>query len=316
MDDVLVRPQPRARFPAANVVLFVATIATTLWAGFGLSPLAAHAPSFANVVLGGLPFAGSLVAILFIHEMGHYVLARRYRVDTTLPYFIPVPFGVGTLGAVIRMRSALPSRRATLDIGASGPIAGFVVAVPLLVWGLAHSEVRELGSAAVGASELTSPFTILRALLDGRSPVMGDGAVQLMGDSAITWAAQRLVLGELPPGHDVFLHPVAFAAWLGLLITALNLVPAGQLDGGHVLYALLGRKRALVAAHVVSVLLFLAGVFLSWNWLIWWFLTRFVVGLGHPRPVEDEPLDRRRLAIALVSLAIFAVTFVPVPVSL
>ena len=133
MDDVLLRPPPaRARFPAVHLALFLATVGTTLWAGFWLSPLAPLGPSVARVLQGGLPFAAALVAILFSHEMGHYVLARRHRVDTTLPYFIPVPFGAGTLGAVIRIRSALPSRRATLEIGAAGPIAGFLVAVPLL----------------------------------------------------------------------------------------------------------------------------------------------------------------------------------------
>ena len=129
MDDVLVQARPR-RFPAIHVALFLATVATTLWAGFELSPLAARDATLPNVVRGGLPFAASLVAILFAHEMGHYVVARRHGVVATLPYFIPVPFGAGTLGAVIRMRSAIPSRRAALDIAAAGPIAGLLVAVP------------------------------------------------------------------------------------------------------------------------------------------------------------------------------------------
>src|SRR5512134_3447334 len=150
MDGVLVRTRPRGRFPAVNVALFLATVATTLWAGFGLSPLAAGAPTVVNVIVGGLPFAASLVAILFAHEMGHYVAARRHGVVTTLPYFIPVPFGAGTLGAVIKMRSAIPSRRAALDIAAAGPLAGLALALPLLVWGLAHSEVGTVSSGPVG----------------------------------------------------------------------------------------------------------------------------------------------------------------------
>src|SRR5512138_1348524 len=205
--DAMARPRTRVRFPATNLALFLATVVTTLWAGFGLSPLAAHAPTVANVVAGGLPFAASLVAILFTHEMGHYVLARRYGVSTTLPYFIPIPFGVGTLGAVIRMRSALPSRRAALDIGAAGPLAGFAVALPLLFWGLAHSEVRAI--AAVHATSVESPFALLRALALGR-PLFGcDGSMQWFGDSAITWAAAHIVHGTLAPGHDIILHPVA-----------------------------------------------------------------------------------------------------------
>ncbi len=314
MDDVLVRPRPRERFPAVNVALFLATLVTTLWAGFELSPLAAHAPTLPNVVRGGLPFAASLVAILFSHEMGHYLVARRHGVVATLPYFIPVPFGAGTLGAVIRMRSAIPSRRAALDIAAAGPLAGLALAVPLLVWGLAHSDVRAVAHAPV-ASALASPFAVVRALWEGRPLVAGAGGAQFFGDSLLTTAASFAVHGPLPPGTDVFLHPVAFAAWLGLLVTALNLVPLGQLDGGHVLYALLGRRGALVGSRIVSAGLLAAGVFLSWNWVVWWLLTRFVIGLRHPPALREEPLDPARRALAILSLVLFALTFVPVPVS-
>src|SRR5512140_1107137 len=175
MDDVLVRTQPRSPFPTANVLLFLATLATTLWMGFELSPAPAPDLTLSNVVRGGFPFAASLVAILFTHEMGHYVLARRHGVRATLPYFIPVPFGAGTLGAVIRMRSALPSRRATLDIGVAGPLAGLAVAIPLLAWGIAHSELHA-AVASVGSS-LSSPWAVARALLDGRPLTLGDSGV-------------------------------------------------------------------------------------------------------------------------------------------
>ena len=315
MDDVLVRTQPRRPFPVANVLLFLATVATTLWMGFQLSPLPATDLTLGNVVRGGFPFAGSLVAILFTHEMGHYVLARRYGVRATLPYFIPVPFGAGTLGAVIRMRSPIPSRRATLDIGAAGPLAGLAVAVPLLLLGFSLSEVREAGAGAAAASSaLQSPFTLVRALL-AHQPIGGVGDVEIFGDSALTWAAGRLVFGALPPGHDVFLHPVALAAWLGLLVTTLNLVPMGQLDGGHVLYALLGRRHARRVGSVVSAGLFAAGIFWTWSWLVWWALTRLVIGVGHPPALAEEPLGPGRKAIAWLSLALFLLTFVPVPVS-
>src|SRR5512143_2841030 len=194
MDDVLVRTPQRSPFPTANVLLFLATVATTLWMGFELSPVPAQELTLGNVVRGGFPFAGSLVAILFTHEMGHYVLARRYGVRATLPYFIPVPFGAGTLGAVIRMRSPIPSRRATLDIGAAGPLAGLAVAVPLLVLGLSLSEVKEVGEAAArAASPLQSPFSLVRALLAHQPISSAAGGVELFGDSAITWAAGRLV---------------------------------------------------------------------------------------------------------------------------
>ena len=313
MDDVLVRARPR--FPTANVVLFLATVATTLWMGFQLSPLPAPDLTLGNVLRGGFPFAGSLVAILFTHEMGHYVLARRYGVRATLPYFIPVPFGAGTLGAVIRMRSPIPSRRATLDIGAAGPLAGLAVAIPLLVLGLTWSEVREAAVAAAAPSPLQSPFALVRALLEHEPIQAAASGVELFGDSALTWAAGRLVFGALPPGQDVYLHPVALAAWLGLLVTTLNLVPVGQLDGGHVLYALLGRRRARAVGRLVSAGLLAAGVFFTWSWLLWWALTRFAIGLGHPPALEEEPLGPGRRAIAWLSLALFVLTFVPVPVS-
>src|SRR5512141_996809 len=142
MDEVLLRAPERTRFPTVNVVLFAMTAMTTLVCGYVLTEASGNAGPASGgwvwqVIVSGLPFAASLLGILFAHEMGHYTLARHYRVDTTLPFFIPVPFGVGTLGAVIRMRSRMPSRRAVLDIGAAGPIAGFVIAVPLLLWGYA-----------------------------------------------------------------------------------------------------------------------------------------------------------------------------------
>ena len=321
MEDVLPRPRlapaPRGRSrPALHAALFLLTVATTLWAGFLLSPAAEGAPTLARVVAGGLPFAASLLGILFCHEMGHFVLARRHGVDVTLPYFIPSPIGIGTFGAVIRIRSAMPSRRATFDIGAAGPLAGFAVAVPLLLWGIAHSEVRPVAEAVHHAA-YGSPFELLRALLAGRpiAPEGGEGPM-IMGDSLLTWFAARAVIGPLPPGQDVYLHPVAFAAWLGLLVTALNLIPVGQLDGGHVLYALLGRSRAEVGSRLASRALLACGVFLSWNWLVWWGLTRLLVGVRHPPALEEaEPLGSGRRFLALATLGILALVFVPVPVS-
>jgi membrane-associated protease RseP (regulator of RpoE activity) len=316
MDDVYAPARAQVRPTATHVALFLATIATTLWMGFWFSPLAPLGPTLGRVVEGGAPFAASLVAILFSHEMGHYVLARRHRVDTTLPYFIPVPFGAGTLGAVIRIRSPIPTRRAALEIGAAGPWAGFVVAVPLLLWGLAHSEVRiEAATAAAAHAFARSPWDVFQAFLAGRPAFGVDPGVPLFGDSLVTWAAQRLVLGPLPETAAVLVHPVALAAWIGLLVTTLNLVPFGQLDGGHVLYALLGGRRARRACEVVSFGLLAAGLFVSWSWLFWWLLTRVLVGPRHPPALREEPLTRGRVTFALASLVLFLVTFVPVPVS-
>jgi membrane-associated protease RseP (regulator of RpoE activity) len=316
VEEALPRPRAKPRLPAVNVALFVLTLASTLWAGFTLSPLAANGASPANVIHGGLPFAASLVAILLCHEMGHYALARRHHVDTTLPYFIPAPFGIGTFGAVIRLRSLLPTRRAALDIGAAGPLAGFAVALPVLLWGVAHSAIVAIPPGAT-AQVFGSPLAIARSLAvrlaTGAWPAGGDGTA--FGDSIVTRLAIRAVLGPMPAGHDVALHPVALAAWFGLLLTALNVVPVGQLDGGHVAYALLGRWGAERVSRATAAALLACGLFLSWNWFLWWALTRFVVGVRHPPTLLEEPLDPRRRAVALATLLLLPLTFVPVPVS-
>src|SRR5512147_904796 len=163
----------RRRFPWVNVGLFLATVVTTTIAGAiagaGQAPLAQEGLSVRGVVEAGLPFSAAIIGILLTHEMGHYLMARAWRVETTLPYFIPAPFGVGTLGAVIRIRSLMPSRRAVLEIGAAGPIAGFLVAVPLLAWGLAHSDVRPVGDLVLSTSNAGSPYEMLRALWRGEA---------------------------------------------------------------------------------------------------------------------------------------------------
>jgi membrane-associated protease RseP (regulator of RpoE activity) len=307
-----------------NVALFAATVVTTFYSGaFWLSPVAdgvqtpsdllARAP---DLLREGLRFSASILGILLVHEMAHYVTARRHGVDASLPYFIPVPSIFGTLGAVIRMRSAIPSRAATLDIGASGPLAGFLVAIPLLLWGLAHSEVQALGEAVAQAHPATSPAAMLWRVLHGEAALPAASAYTIFGDSLVMRAAQLVALGPLPAGSEVVIHPVGLAAWVGLLVTALNLLPIGQLDGGHVAYALLGPRRARVAGRVASWGLFAAGLFLSLSWLVWWGLTRFVVGFGHPPALDQGPLGPGRIAVALLAVAVLVVTFVPVPVSL
>jgi len=317
----------RRRFPILNGVLFLATLGTTILSGASLEALPAEGPTWQRVVLAGLPFSAAIIGILLSHELGHYLMARAYGVDATLPFFIPgppAPLGVGTFGAVIRLRSPMPSRRAVLDIGAAGPIAGFVVAVPLLVWGLAHSEVKPIGDL-IARSNVGSPYALLRtivqALLRGdsfqeiKALLSMGGGVQFFGDSALTWLVAHRLVGPISPGYDVFLHPVAFAAWVGLLVTTLNLIPIGQLDGGHVTYALLGGPRAQRFSRLVSWGLLLCGIFLTWSWLVWWILTRFVIGFRHPPALTEEPLDPGRRLVALLSFVIFALTFIPVPIS-
>jgi membrane-associated protease RseP (regulator of RpoE activity) len=325
MAEALARARTlQQRIPYLNVSLFLATIVTTLVAGAHGTPYRVDAGTgllaevlgrAATIAVAGLPFATALIGILLCHEMGHYLLARAWRVDSTLPFFIPVPIGpVGTFGAVIRIRSQLPSRKATLDIGAAGPFAGFLVALPLLAWGLRHSEVHPVGDVVLETPRV-GLYQLVHAWVSGERAIVG--GVQHFGDSFVTWAVQRLVVGPLPPGHDVFLHPVAFAAWIGLFVTTLNLIPIGQLDGGHVTYALFGRKGARLFSRAVSLGLLAAGVFLSWNWALWWVVTRFMVGYDHPPAIEEEaPLTPGRKVLAVLALLLFAGTFIPVPVSL
>lgn len=302
----------RRRLPWWNAALFLATVATTVLSGAAFAGWAGGGAT--SLVLAGLSYATAVLSILLAHEMGHWLLARAWGVDSTLPYFLPIyvpgSMNFGTLGALIRLRSPIPSRDAVLDIGAAGPIAGALVAIPVYAWGLAHSEVRAVGELA--ATNTGSPFEMLRAFLRGETLTWGGDAV-VFGDSLLTAGIQRLVLGAMPPGHDVVIHPVALAAWLGLFVTTLNLLPLGQLDGGHVTYAWLGERGALRVSRLVSAGLLLAGIFVSLNWLVWWLLTRIVIGLRHPPAIDEAPIGAARRAVALASLALFVLTFVPVP---
>jgi membrane-associated protease RseP (regulator of RpoE activity) len=302
----------RRRLPWWNAVLFLGTVATTVLSGAAFAGWAGGGTG--SLVLTGLSYATAVLSILLAHEMGHWLLARAWGVDSTLPYFLPIyvpgSMNFGTLGALIRLRSPIPTRDAVLDIGAAGPIAGALVAIPVYAWGLAHSEVRAVGELA--ATNTGSPFEMLSALVRGETLTWGGDAV-VFGDSLLTAGIQRLVLGAMPPGHDVVVHPVALAAWLGLFVTTLNLIPLGQLDGGHVTYAWLGERGALRVSRLVSAGLLVAGIFVSMNWLVWWLLTRIVIGLRHPPAMDEAPIGPARRAVALVSLALFVLTFVPVP---
>jgi len=298
--------------PWRNAVLFLATLVTTVMAGALFAGFAGG--STLSLVLAGLSYAGALLAILMAHEMGHYLLARAWKVETSLPFFIPfyLPglLNFGTLGAVIRLRSQNPSREAVLDIGAAGPIAGALVALPLYAWGLAHSRVHAVGEMAAAGSD--SLWGMLQEWIRGE-PLSGGGAGISFGDSLVTAAIQHLVVGPLPPGHDVVVHPVALAAWLGLFVTTINLLPLGQLDGGHVTYAWLGERRALLVSRIVSAGLLTAGIFASFNWLVWWAISQFVIGLRHPPALSEAPIGPRRRAVAILSLLLFVATFVPIP---
>ena len=267
-----------------HVILFVATVFTTLLAG----ALMEGANPFRNPasIVKGIPFSFTLMTILLTHEMGHYLTARNYGVSATLPYFIPappIPFLIGTFGAFIRMKSPILRKKAILEIGAAGPIAGFVVAIVAVIIGLTLSKV---------VSEASS--TTLK-----------------LGAPMIFNFLNRLLL-DVPEGSDVLLHPVAFAGWIGLFVTALNLIPIGQLDGGHVVYALLGKRHTMVSIGMIGVLLVMG--FIGWpGWFFWAFLTA-ILGVRHPPMVDPEvTLGPRQKLIGWLSLAIFVLTFTPNP---
>jgi len=274
-----------ARSLTVHAVLLAATVLSATLAGVDVEPreLVAHPALF----LRGLPFAATLVTILLVHELGHYLTCLRHRVSASLPYFLPAPLlsPVGTFGAFIRIRSRFPDRRALFDIGASGPWAGFVVALAATVIGLAHSTV------------LARPE---------------DWHGYEWGDSLLTAFLIRVVLHV--DSAAVLLHPVAFAGWFGLFVTSLNLLPVGQLDGGHVLYATLGRPTPRIAALLIAFLVWL-GVRGYPGWLLWAVIITVFLSLGHP-PTDDDrrPLDPARRLAALATLVVFVLTFVPEPV--
>jgi membrane-associated protease RseP (regulator of RpoE activity) len=296
--QVLWRPAPKFRDRVwLHVLLFLLTVATTTFAGAG------HYASFqsdfvalpmpvniAELLLRGFWYSATILAILGSHEMGHYFACRYYDVDASLPFFIPVPVVLtGTLGAFIRIREPIPTKRMLFDIGIAGPLAGFLVAVPALFWGLAMSRVVRLPSDFSGYS---------------------------LGEPLLFKLASTLLWGTPPDGYSLNLHPVAFAAWFGLLATALNLFPIGQLDGGHISYAVLGRRSTIVTQAAVGVALLLT--YFSTSWLVWTLLVVAMLvkfGPRHPPTLdEDIPLDRTRLILALVALIILVVCFTPAPI--
>lgn len=296
------------------IVLFLVTLFTTLVVGGGYNgqpytiydlPLLLSTPSLlAAQLVAGMPFSLTLLGILISHEFGHYFTARWHGVPTTPPYVLPFPSVVGTLGAVIRMRGVIPTRNALIDIGASGPIAGFVVAVPLLVIGLLMSQVHPVPYVLEGLPRMS-----LLGLVTGTADLPVHALLET--PSLLYSLAKLAVLGRIPAGSDVFLHPMALAAWFGLFITALNLLPVGQLDGGHVLFAVIG-KRARVVGRVFIGLLIVLGLFAWAGWLLWALLAWKIVKTSHPQvDAPQQPLGPGRRLVAWIALALLLLTFTP-----
>jgi membrane-associated protease RseP (regulator of RpoE activity) len=242
-------------------------------------------------LLLGLPFAATLMLILLAHEMGHYLCARHYGVQATLPFFIPAPTLIGTLGAFIRIRSPIRSRAVLFDIGIAGPIAGFVVALGVLVFALPHS--KQLPGVAAG-SDIQLGYPLIFRLVWDVLPVPHLKA----GTSSL---------------HSVYFHPTAIAAWVGMFATALNLLPGGQLDGGHIVFAIAPRAHRLVSRLTIIALLPMAYYFWA-GWLIWAVLLR-ISGMRHPMVAEWPGITGVRRLLAVFALLMLVLTFAPAPIS-
>jgi len=253
---------------APHLVLFLLTILSTF-------------------IIGGPVYSLAILSILVAHEMGHYLVSRKYGVPSSLPYFIPFPLPpFGTLGAVIRTKGTIPHRKALFDIGSAGPLCGLALAIPAVVIGFLLSEV-------VDVSKLPEQTTSL-----GNSPLLS--------------LLQRLVLGDLPPSSDVVLHPIGYAGWVGLFITSLNLLPTGQLDGGHIIYALFGRHSKIIF-RLTLVAITLISLIYNVGWLLLVIILLFI-GYKHPPPLDDiTPLDWRRKAAGVLAFVIFFIAFTPIP---
>ncbi len=294
------REARRRRSQVIALVLFGFTVVSTLAAGtqFATAYANNHAPTFEDLLepyitmfihpsllLAGIPFSFTLICILLAHELGHYFACRYYSISASYPYFLPAPTLIGTLGAFIRIRSPIVNRKALFDVGIAGPVVGFLFAVPALAIAIAYSKL-------VPAAQSNSPLVFADPLLS------------------------RLLIAWLHPGvspSDILLHPVGRAAWVGLFATALNLLPAGQFDGGHILYAVASERHQQVS-FVVALALMAMAFFLKWyGWLLWAVLI-LLLGFRHPPLLNRwEPLDRKRRVWAAIALVIFLLCFMPTP---
>jgi membrane-associated protease RseP (regulator of RpoE activity) len=314
-----VQPQESRSRLWLNALLYLLTILSTLFVGATWSdqlPAEADLGWILTHIWIGWPFALSLMTILTGHEFGHYFAGRHYKVPVSLPYFIPMPVPpLGTMGAFIVMKGRTINRRQMLTVGAAGPLVGFLLAVPILILGLSLSTVQPMEAPAPGTVIFLEGNSILYLILkfgvfgqilpgSGAAPtlqtVLNDGVAAMMGTYPIDG------------GYDVFVSPVALAGWAGLLVTALNLLPVGQLDGGHVLYSLVGQRARVLTWPMIGLLLVL-GIFFWQGWLLWAFLI-FFFGQSHPDPLDDVTrLDMPRKLVAVAVLLVFVLTFTLLP---
>ena len=292
-----INPARSNKIPALNLILFAATLFSVYfvpvfyknWAINATIGQAYNETLQALSAGAGLQFTVAMISILFVHEMGHFIAGRRRQIITSWPYFIPAPNIIGTFGAIIKSKSPFWNRRDLIEVGAAGPIAGWIVAIGWLVYGLSHSSIVSPEFAAN----------------------TGEMVFSLEGASILMRLATLTLIGPVPDGQFYLLSEAAFAGWVGLLVTAINLLPIGQLDGGHILYGLFRSKQRYLAMAAMAALLAL-----GFQSPTWWFFAAFGLffGINHPPTLNDErPISRAAMIMAITSLIIMALSFTPVP---
>lgn len=299
------KPRPQSFFAKnrvwLNVLLFVVTVFTTFFIGFSWSMNYVYADRIIQdvkfsitpemmmnpqIIFLSMLYAIALIGVLLGHELGHFLTCRYYKIDATLPYFIPAPTLIGTLGAFIKIKSPITQKRQLFDIGIAGPLTGFILSVPTLIYGLSLSKVV---------------------------PSIPREESIIFGEPLLLKIAGSMIFKGVSADFDVILHPVAFAGWVGILVTALNLFPIGQLDGGHIFYALVGQRAKKFYGWILAAFIIM-GVFFWIGWFIWVLLIS-VLGLKHPHIIdEDVPLSPRRKFLVFVVLIIFVLSFIPDPI--
>jgi membrane-associated protease RseP (regulator of RpoE activity) len=283
--DMKDRPTSKIN-PLINIGLFAATFITTTHAGMGSSG------NLSADILHGLKFSLTLLAIISAHEFGHYFAARKFGIESTLPFYIPFPtlfgqLGIGTMGAVIKIISPIPDRRALLYVGAMGPIAGFIVSITAAVYGISISVIDFL-------------------------PKNTAGEFPVFGDSLLFALLIKIIHGGLPEGKDLYLSPFAWASWIGFLITGLNLMPIGQLDGGHVLYSMFGNRQKFAGWAMI---LFLGIFSFFWpGWIVWIILAFVFLMIAHPPVPDIGKFSNFDYFIGILCVVIFLLTFIPKPI--
>ena len=292
---IIQKPKRKEKPIWINISLLIATIITTILTGSILYmghfdiwniPNIIDMFNIENLLNGTVLFAFPLMSILFVHEMGHYFISRKHGIRTSLPFFMPIPpivpsFNIGTFGALISSRDPMPNKKALFDVGIAGPIAGFIVAIPVTVIGIATSEIVKISEISSGEPILGSSFLFI-----------------LLSD----------VMLNIPDGFALNLSLIAFAGWVGLLITSINLLPAGQLDGGHIFRAVLGEKQKYAGWIAVFIMIFT-------GWLFFAIIIIFLMGMMHPPPLNDDTeLDTRRKLLFLIALAILILCYIPYPI--